>query len=148
MSSPSRRFFLRSFCMRPTRKLQSDWPGMSGCFSTSLNWGLSQKVAEREEDREQRSEKWLRSSVALLPQTWIVPAAAGGAAPPPLALVQRGAPLLQLGVLQGVRGQVADLQGGEFAQEVAERHPGKQKIDALELDFLSVNNSQSLFQCR
>lgn len=33
--------------MRPTRKLHSDWPGVSGFFNASLNWGLSQKVAER-----------------------------------------------------------------------------------------------------
>lgn len=84
----------------------------------------------------------------MLPQTWVVPAAAGGAAPPPLALVVRGAPLLQLGVLQGIRGQVADLQGGEFVQEVAERHPGKEGRGVFELDFLSVHHGRSLFQCR
>lgn len=47
VSFPSRRFFLQSFCMRPTTKLQSDLPGVSGCCSTSLNCGFSQKVAER-----------------------------------------------------------------------------------------------------
>lgn len=57
------------------------------------------------------------------PHTWVVPAASSGAAPPPLALVQRGAPFLQLAVLQGVGRQVADLQAGELTQEVAERHP-------------------------
>lgn len=84
-------------------------------------------MAEREKERQRRSEKPRNSSVAFLPHTWIVPAAPGGTPPPPLALVERGAPLLQLGVLQGIRGQVADLQGGKFAQEVVESHPGSQK---------------------
>lgn len=83
-------------------------------------------MAEREIERQRRLEKPRNSSVAFLPHTWIVPAAPRGAPPPPLALVERGAPLLQLGVLQGIRGQVADLQGGEFAQEVVESHPGSQ----------------------
>ena len=56
-------------------------------------------------------------------RTWEVAAAPGGAAAAPLALVERGAPLLQLAVLQRVRGQVADLQPAELPQEVAERHP-------------------------
>ncbi|KAG7266755.1 hypothetical protein CRUP_028733 [Coryphaenoides rupestris] len=43
MSFPSFRFFLRSFCMRATRKLQSDWPAVSGCVSAILNCGLIQK---------------------------------------------------------------------------------------------------------
>lgn len=55
--------------------------------------------------------------------TWVVPAASGRAASPPLSLVQGGAPLLQLAFLQSIRCQVADLQPGELAQEVAERHP-------------------------
>ena len=53
-------------------------------------------------------------------RTWVVPAAPGGAASPPFSLVERGAPFLQLVVLQGVGRQVADLQTTELAQEVAE----------------------------
>lgn len=119
--------------MRPTRKLHSDWPGMSGFFSTSLNCGLSQKVAEREEDRQQGLETARDSAAAFLPHTRKVPAAPGGAPPPPLALVVRGAPLLQLGVLQGIGGQVADLQGGEFPQEVVESHPSRPEKETLDL---------------
>lgn len=98
-------------------------------------------MAEREKERQRRLEKPRNSSVAFLPHTWIVPAPPGGATTPPLALVERGAPLLQLGVLQGIRGQVADLQGGEFAQEVVESHPGSQKIGPIELDFLFINKT-------
>lgn len=73
----------------------------------------------------QRKRSFCRS-VFLLPSlhTWVVPAASGRAASPPLPLIQRGAPLLQLAVLQRVGRQVAELQAGELAQEVTERHPG------------------------
>lgn len=55
--------------------------------------------------------------------TWVVPAASGSAASPPLPLIQAGVPLLQLVVLQGVSRQVAELQAAELTQEVAEGHP-------------------------
>lgn len=59
--------------------------------------------------------------------TWVVPAASGSAASPPLPLIEGGAPFLQLVVLQGVSCQVAELQAAELAQEVIERHPERQK---------------------
>lgn len=52
--------------------------------------------------------------------TWVVPAAARGAPPPPGAVVEGGVPLAEPPALQGVRGQVADLQAGELAHEVSE----------------------------
>lgn len=55
--------------------------------------------------------------------TWVVPAASGSAASPPLPLIQAGVPLLQLVVLQGVSCQVAELQAAELTQEVTEGHP-------------------------
>lgn len=64
-----------------------------------------------------------KKSCWLFCRTWVVPAASGRAASPPLSLVQGGAPLFQLALLQSVRCQVADLQPGELAQEVTERHP-------------------------
>lgn len=52
--------------------------------------------------------------------TWVVPAAARGAPPPPGAIVEGGVPLAEPPALEGVRGQVADLQAGELAHEVSE----------------------------
>lgn len=60
-------------------------------------------------------------------RTWVVPAASSSAASPPLSLIVRGAPFLQLGVLQGVSCQVAELQAAKLTQEVTERHPEGQK---------------------
>jgi len=57
--------------------------------------------------------------------TWVVPAAPGRAAPHPAALVDRHGPLVDLVVLQGVGGQVADLDLGEVLLEVLEGHPGR-----------------------
>ncbi len=59
--------------------------------------------------------------------TWVIPAASCGAASPPLPLIERGAPFLQLAVLQRVSRQVADLQTAELTQEITERHPKRQK---------------------
>lgn len=59
-------------------------------------------------------------------QTGVVPAAAGRAAAPPRAVVEPRVPLAELPGLEGVGGEVADLQAGEFPQEVPERHPGGQ----------------------
>lgn len=92
-------------------------------------------MAEGEEDRKRRSETSRNSSAVRLPHTWVVSAPPGGAPPPPLARVERGAPLLQLGVLQGIGGQVADLQVGEFTQEVTERHPEQPKDGRSQTPF-------------
>lgn len=51
MSWPSRRFFLRSFCMRATKKLQSGLLGESGCCRAILNWGFSQKDAGHKQEK-------------------------------------------------------------------------------------------------
>lgn len=64
--------------------------------------------------------------------TWVVPAASGSAAPPPLSLIERGAPFLHLAVLQGVCRQVAQLQAAELAQEVTERHPVETQSPTVE----------------
>jgi len=58
--------------------------------------------------------------------TWIVPAAAGCTASPPLALIERRAPLLHLIRLESIWRQVTDLQAGELAQEITERHPERE----------------------
>lgn len=55
--------------------------------------------------------------------TWVVPAAAGGAAPQPAALVHRNGPLMDLIVLQRVWSQVTDLNLGVVLLEVLKGHP-------------------------
>lgn len=55
--------------------------------------------------------------------TWVVPAAPGGAASHPAAFVHRNCPLVNLIVLQGVRGEITDLDLGVVLLEVFERHP-------------------------
>lgn len=56
--------------------------------------------------------------------TWVVPAAARGAPPPPGALVQRRVPLADGPALERIGRQVADLQARELTHEVPEGHPG------------------------
>lgn len=55
--------------------------------------------------------------------TWVVPAAAGGAAPHPAALVHRNRPLVDLIGLQRVWSQVTDLNLGVVLLEVIKGHP-------------------------
>lgn len=60
----------------------------------------------------------------IIIRTRVVPAASSRAASHPAALIHRNCPLVDLVVLQGVRGQVADLDLGVVLLEVLERHPG------------------------
>lgn len=55
--------------------------------------------------------------------TWEVAAAASGAAPHPAALVHGHRPGLELVGLQGIGGEVADLQLGEMVDEIVVGHP-------------------------
>lgn len=57
--------------------------------------------------------------------TWVVPAAPRGAALHPATLVHRNRPLVDLVVLQGVGGEVTDLDLGVVLLKVLERHPGE-----------------------
>ena len=77
--------------------------------------GKRGKGREKEEGERQRQ------------QTRVVPAAAGCAAAPPGAVEEPCVPFAELAGLQGVGGEVADLQAGEFPQEIPERHPGARK---------------------
>lgn len=52
--------------------------------------------------------------------TWVVPAAARGAPPPPGAVVEGSVPFAESPALERVGRQVADLQAGELAHEVSE----------------------------
>lgn len=52
--------------------------------------------------------------------TWIVPAASSGAASHPATFVHRNRPLVNLIVLQGVGGEVTDLDLGVVLLEVLE----------------------------
>lgn len=56
--------------------------------------------------------------------TWVVPAAARGAPPPPGPLIEHGVPFADRPALERVGRQVADLQAGELTHEVSEGHPG------------------------
>lgn len=81
-------------------------------------------------------------------RTWVVPAASGRAASPPLSLIQAGVPLLQLVVLQGVSCQVAELQAAELAQEVIEGHPERQNradaplVRVLDADISNIHRRE------
>lgn len=55
--------------------------------------------------------------------TWEVAAAASRAAPHPAALIHRHRPGLKLVGLQGVRGEVADLQLREMVDKIVIGHP-------------------------
>lgn len=59
--------------------------------------------------------------------TWVVPAATRRAPAPPGAIVQGRVPFAELVRLEGVWGQVADLQAGELTKKVLEGHPGDQE---------------------
>ncbi len=131
MSCPSLRFFLRSFCISATRKLQSDWPGESGCFRVTLNWGLIQNVAVVYGEKTGR---WGFGGFAATDPpfpvpccTWEVPAPAGRTSSPPLALIERRAPLLHLTRLERICREVTDLQPSELAEEITERHPDRER---------------------
>lgn len=54
------------------------------------------------------------------PRTWIVPAASGRAASHPATFVHGNRPLVELVVLQGVGGEVTDLDLGVVLLEVLE----------------------------
>lgn len=80
-------------------------------------------------------------------RTWVVPAASGSAAPPPLPLIEAGVPLLQLIVLQGIGCQVAELQATELTQEVIEGHPERPDRTDAPLDqvlFSQMNNDADI----
>lgn len=62
--------------------------------------------------------------------TWVVPAAARGAPPPPGAVVEGSVPFAESPALERVGRQVADLQAGELAHEVSEGHPGGRRAEA------------------
>ncbi len=62
-----------------------------------------------------------------VPCTWEVPASAGRASSPPLALIERRTPLLHLTRLERVCRQVTDLQPSELTQEITERHPERER---------------------
>lgn len=53
----------------------------------------------------------------------MVPAASGGAAPPPAAVELDGVPVAESVLAQSVRAQVADLEAGKLPLEFVERHP-------------------------
>lgn len=59
--------------------------------------------------------------------TWVVPAASSGAAPHPATFVHWNRPLVNLIVLQGVGGEVTDLDLGVVLLEVLEWHPRRRK---------------------
>ncbi len=68
-----------------------------------------------------------RRSPSPVPCTWEVPASAGRASSPPLALIERCTPLLHLTRLERVCRQVTDLQPSELTQEITERHPERER---------------------